>query len=265
MHLYFKSTTSVKEKSNEMATVDVPSRKSNIDNSQGMKCNGEREEGESKFLGYHSLSSATIIKRYSDNEVKEEANDVVEHTMSCTDAHKLLTRNELKEKAYSKVEEKHAMNFADISLGNIHNEKNQEEKSKMMEQYGIAFVVASQCNNHNVEQEKVPKLVDDLAMLSNDVIKNIDHDEEHKGHKSKVLKEQAIASTSVRNTGEDCPRALKTRKFEGMSFLIEIERTSKVVAMRTRKKTESNSCFKNSKIGTFSNPILIDSSESETD
>ena len=65
--------------------MDVPSRKSGIDDSQGMKCNGEREAGESKFLGYHSLSSAIVIERYSDNEVKEEANDVVEHTMSCTD------------------------------------------------------------------------------------------------------------------------------------------------------------------------------------
>ena len=91
-------------------------------------------------------------------------------------AHKLMSRNELKEKADSKVEEKHAMNFADISLGNIHNEndKNQEEKSKVMEEYGIAFVVASQCNNHNAAQEKEPKMVDNLAMLSNDVIKNID-------------------------------------------------------------------------------------------
>ena len=94
---------------------------------------------------------------------------------------------------------------------------------------------------------------------------SIDHDEENKGNKSKVLKDQAITSTSVRNMGEDWPRALKIRKIEGMSILIEIEGTSKVVAMRTRKKTESNSCFKNSKIGTFSNPILIDSSESETD
>lgn len=68
-----------------MTTVDVPSRKSSIGASQGMKCNGEREERESKFLGYHSLSSAIVSKRYNDNEVKEEANDVVEHTMSCTD------------------------------------------------------------------------------------------------------------------------------------------------------------------------------------
>lgn len=135
----------------------------------------------------------------------------------------------------------------------------------MVEEHGIAFVVASQCNNHNTEQEQEPKMVDDHAMLSNDVIKNINHDEENKGHKSKVLKEQTIASTGVRNTGEDCPRALKTRKFEGMSILTEIEHTSKVVAMRTRKKTESNSRFKNSKIGTFSKPILIDSSESEMD
>ena len=65
--------------------MDVPLGKSSIDDSQGMKCNGEREAGESKFLGYHSLSSAIVIKRYNDNEVKEEANDVVEHTMSCID------------------------------------------------------------------------------------------------------------------------------------------------------------------------------------